>query len=96
MHTTQSTHVGTEVVQDLDLHQGLVVEALLVADHLERAHLVGLVVKHLHHLAEGALAQHAHHFEAVRDVVVHDDLVVAALVVKPCPTRNTRSRATPK
>ena len=41
-----------QVLQDLDLHQRLVVEPLLVADDLDGEQRVFLVVEHLHDLAE--------------------------------------------
>ena len=47
-------------------HLRLVVEALLVADDLERAVGARLVVQHLDHLAKAALAQHAQDLVAVR------------------------------
>jgi uncharacterized protein (UPF0262 family) len=45
------------------------VEALLVADDLERLVGARLVVEHLEHLAKAALAQHALHLKPVRQVV---------------------------
>ena len=49
------------VVQNPGPHLRLVVEALLVADDLERPVAARLVVQHLEHLPKGALAQHAQH-----------------------------------
>ena len=73
--------VVAQVLQQLHLNEGLLVEALLVADDLERAHRLGLVVVRLDHLPEGALAELPYHLVPVADVVVHDHRVVAALVV---------------
>lgn len=59
------------------------VKALLVADDLQSLVGAGLVVQHLQHLTKAALAQHALHLIAIRDVVTHDYLVVATLIIVP-------------
>ena len=56
---------GAQVLQHAQLDLRLRVEALLVADDLERAVLAGLVVEHLEHLAKAAAAEHRQHLVAV-------------------------------
>ena len=78
------------MLQDLELHTSLVLEPLLVADELDRDDLAGLVVHAFQRLAEAALAQELNHFEAVRDVVLQNHAVVAALVVVAAVVRLQR------
>ena len=60
----------------------LVVEALLVADDLQRDEAARLVVEALHYLPEAAVPDEREDLVAVRDVVVEDDAVVAPVVVE--------------
>lgn len=69
-----------QLVQYPHLDEGLVVEALLVADDFDCHVLVGFVVQRPDDLAEAALADDLEDFVPVADVVV-DHLVVAAVVV---------------
>lgn len=59
------------------------VEALLVADDLDRHGLTGAVVTALQDLAERTLAEDAHDLVPVGEVVALDDQVVASIVVVP-------------
>ena len=56
---------------------------LLVADDFDGLHRLRLVVEAPHDLAEGPFAEDLDDLEAVREVVVRRDGVVAALVVVP-------------
>lgn len=76
------THLARDMMKDLQLHLGLLMEAGLVADDLHCAHGLCLVVKALEHLAKRTLAKDAKNLKPVREVVVHVGFVVAALVVK--------------
>lgn len=46
----EAAHLIAQVVQDANLNEGLLVEALLVADDLDGAHLPCLVISALEHL----------------------------------------------
>ena len=61
---------GAQVLEHAQLDLRLVVEALFVADDLERAVLPRLVVEHLEHLAKRAAAEHGQHLVAARAVGV--------------------------
>ena len=50
--------LAPQMLQDFQLHLGLVVEALLVPDDLQSFKVTSLVIQHLEHLAKAALAQH--------------------------------------
>jgi hypothetical protein len=71
----------SQVVEDLDLNERLVVEALLVADDLDGDGLARLVVAALDDLAERAFAEDAHDLVPVAEVVAVDDEIVAPVVV---------------
>mmetsp|Transcript_111190 Transcript_111190/g.358973 ORF Transcript_111190/g.358973 Transcript_111190/m.358973 type:complete len:214 (+) Transcript_111190:2062-2703(+) len=81
------------MLEYLDLHQCLVVEAFLVAHHFQRDVAARLVVQRAHHLTEGALAQGIHDLVAVEDVVSQDDEVVAPLVIVGVVVRRCRGAA---
>ncbi len=70
-----------EVFEDLHLHKGLVVEALLVANDLERHDCVLLMVLHLCHLAKGSPAVQRDDLVAELDVVALHEPVVPSLVI---------------
>ena len=61
-----NTYPFLQVFQDLDLHQGLVMETLLVADDLDRHRLTSAVVTTVEYLSEGALAKSVDNLIAVR------------------------------
>ena len=73
------------------LDERLVVEALLVANDLERLERLGLVVPHLDHLAERALAEHGQDLVPEQHVIVQHNRIVAALVVVPAVARAARA-----
>ena len=56
--------------QDFDLDESLLVEFLTIANNLQCAFLLLLMIVDLNHLPEGALAEGAQHLVAVGDVVV--------------------------
>lgn len=60
-----------QMVQDPDLHEGLVVEPLLVPDDLDGHLAAGAVVQGPDDLPEGPLANHFEDLVAVCYVVVH-------------------------
>mmetsp|Transcript_35903 Transcript_35903/g.99552 ORF Transcript_35903/g.99552 Transcript_35903/m.99552 type:complete len:237 (-) Transcript_35903:439-1149(-) len=81
-------HVGgaldvalTQVLKDLHLNQGLMVEPLLVANHLECDVVAGLVIKGANHLPERAFAEGVHHLIAVEYVIAQHNEVIAALII---------------
>ena len=71
-----------QVAKEAQLDASLVLEALLVADHLDGHHHLRFVVEALQGLPETARAELVDHFEAVSQVVFDDYLVVASLVVE--------------
>lgn len=76
-----STHPFDEVLEHLDLDQGLVMETLLVADDLDRDHVARLVIPALQDLAERSFPENVDDLVAVVKVVVRDEEIVATLVV---------------
>lgn len=75
------SHLVNEHAEDLHFDTRLAVEALLVANHLDGAHHLELVVKAGEDLPEGPLPQDAHNLVTIRDVVVLGGQVVPSLVV---------------
>lgn len=61
-----------QLVQYPNLDEGLMVEALLVADDLDCDVLLGFVVQRPDHLSEAALADNLQDLVPVADVVVHN------------------------
>ena len=57
-------------------------EPLLVANDLDCDDLMQLVVEAFERLTEAARAKLVHNFKAIGQMVLHDDLVVASLVIK--------------
>ena len=77
-----------QVLQNLELHQRLVVKPLLVPYHLHRHRSSHLVVVTAHHLPEATLAELVDDLEPVREMVAlaHDvvsPFVVVAVVIAP-------------
>ena len=75
-------HVGAalgilhqKMLQDLELSARLLLELLVVPDHLKRCELLLLVVEDLEDLSEGALAEHPEHLVPVGDLVMGDVVV---------------------
>lgn len=70
-----------EVLQDPELHAGLVLEPLFVANDFDGDHLLLFVVEALQRLAEAAAADFVEYLVSEGKVVFYDDLVVTAFVV---------------
>ena len=70
-----------EILEQSELNASLVLEPLLVADHLDGHHLLILVVKALQGLPETARAKFIEDLPPVCEVVLHNYLIVASLVV---------------
>ena len=60
-----------ELVEDADFDEGLMVEALFVANDFDSDVLIGLVVKGPNHLSEAALANHFEDLVAITNMVVN-------------------------
>jgi len=71
------------MLQNLHLDDGLVVEALLVTDELDRYAPASLVVDAFDNLPETALSNHLENFVAKADVVADDKIIIAPLIVVP-------------
>lgn len=63
------------------------VEPLLIPDDLDRHKLIGLVVVALEGLPEAALANRLEDLVAVTQVILHDYLIVASVVVEALVVR---------
>lgn len=70
-----------QVHQDLELHARLMLKTLLVSYQLYRYLFLSLMIEALERLSEAALAKELNDLKAVGDLVLQDDLVVAALIV---------------
>lgn len=70
-----------QVLENLDLDESLMVEALLVPDDLDSDHIASLMISAPEHLAERAFAERIDYLEAEHDVIALNDQIVAALVV---------------
>mmetsp|Transcript_35715 Transcript_35715/g.43094 ORF Transcript_35715/g.43094 Transcript_35715/m.43094 type:complete len:224 (+) Transcript_35715:1502-2173(+) len=70
-----------QMLENLDLYEGLVMKAFLISDDLYSTESVRFVVKALHYLPEAALAEGFEDLVAEADVVVKDCGVVSSLVV---------------
>ncbi|ETV99496.1 hypothetical protein H310_08171 [Aphanomyces invadans] len=83
-HVASPVHVGTvQMLEQLDLHDRLLLEFLLVPDDLDRDHLPRRIVVALEHLAKRPAPQVPDDVVSIRNVVMHVDDVVAFVVVKP-------------
>lgn len=76
-----TTNPFPQVVQYLDLNQGLVVEPLLVSDDLDRDGFTSAMVTTVQHLAKRSLSERVYNFVAICEMVVQDYQVVSPLVV---------------
>ena len=72
-----------QVLQNLELHQRLVVKPLLVPNHLHRHRALRLVVVAAHHLPEAPFPGFVDDLEPIRQVVAGAHHVVPAVVVVP-------------
>lgn len=70
-----------EIFEQPELNSSLVLEPLFVSDHLDGHHLLVLVIKALQSLPKAAGAKFVEHFPPVREMVLHDDLVVTSIIV---------------
>ena len=73
--------VVLEVLQHPHLHEGLLVEARLVTNHLDGYQTPLLVIVRLDHLPKGTLARYPQYLIAPREMVMEGEEVVTALVV---------------
>lgn len=73
--------VEVEVLQNLQLHAGLVLELLLVPDDFNGHHLLSLVVQALDGLSETTLAQELEDFVSVAKMVLKNYLIIALVIV---------------
>mmetsp|Transcript_39621 Transcript_39621/g.122506 ORF Transcript_39621/g.122506 Transcript_39621/m.122506 type:complete len:503 (-) Transcript_39621:437-1945(-) len=79
--------LAVQMLEDFHLDEGLLVELLLVLDDFQRDVLPRLVVERLAHLPEAPASERREQLVAERDVVLHDDLVVALRVVEAVVVR---------
>mmetsp|Transcript_107975 Transcript_107975/g.311999 ORF Transcript_107975/g.311999 Transcript_107975/m.311999 type:complete len:266 (-) Transcript_107975:397-1194(-) len=69
------------VLEDLDFHEGLVMEPLLVPNHLQGYIALGLVVEGAHDLTERSFTEGVHDLIPIQNVIMKNDQVVPSLVV---------------
>lgn len=74
-------HPFPEIVQDLDLNKGLMMEPLLVADYLDGDAQTGRMIPAVKHLSEGALAQCPDNLVSVGEMITSYDQVIASFVI---------------
>lgn len=91
-----------QLLEDLDLDQGLMVETLLVADNLDSDRFARLVVSALNDLPERALAKDPNDFVSIREVIVRNNQVITPLIIVSviverhvCPRRILLTLGTP-
>mmetsp|Transcript_31626 Transcript_31626/g.70926 ORF Transcript_31626/g.70926 Transcript_31626/m.70926 type:complete len:365 (+) Transcript_31626:913-2007(+) len=77
----------TQMLEDFYFNKGLVMEPLLVTNHLQCDLLPSLEIVNTHNLSKGPLPERIHHLVAVKNVVVQHHLVVAAVIVVPMIVR---------
>lgn len=70
-----------QLLQKIDLDQGLLMESLLVPDDLHRYQRAGLVIDAPHNLAEAPLAQDVDDLISIREVISNHNVVVPAIIV---------------
>ena len=75
------TYPFPQIVEDLDLHQSLVVEPLFIADDLDGHGLARTVIAAVQHLSKRTLPERVNDLVPIRKVVMRDHQVVATLVV---------------
>lgn len=69
------------MLQDFDLHKGLLVKASLVTDHLHSSHHFVLVVTALEDLSEAAFPQYSQDFIPVCQLIVVHYIVVSSFII---------------
>ena len=72
-----------KVAKKTEFDACLMLEALLVADDLDGDYSLTLVIVAFECLTETTRAQFVHDFEAIREMVLHHDLIVTSLIIKP-------------
>ena len=71
----------TQFLQNIDLHQSLLMEALLVPNDLDRHKNAGFMVDAPNDLTEASLTKQINHLVSIREMVAIDNVVVTTLVV---------------
>jgi hypothetical protein len=72
-----------KVIEDLDLDERLVMEALLIADDLDCYRFTSAVIAAMQDLTKGALAERVDDLVPISQVIAIDDEVVSTVVVVP-------------
>ena len=73
----------TKVVQNLDFHEGLMVEPFLIPDNLHSNGLASAMVPATEHLAKRSFAQGVHDLVAEGKMVAFNNLVITSFIVIP-------------
>ena len=84
---TPATHPFAKLLQNVHLHQCLLMETLLVADDLDGHKRSGLVIHATHNLTKAAFTQHINHLIPIRQMVAKHNVVVPSVVVVPVIVR---------
>lgn len=77
----RSAYPFAQLLQDVNLNQGLLMETLLVADDLDSHESSSLVVDASHDLSKAALAEKVNNLIPICEMVAKDYVVVASVVV---------------
>jgi hypothetical protein len=81
------TYLVTQILQNFDLDERLLVKSSLVAYHLNSSKDLVLMVTAFHHLAEAAFSQDSQRLIPVRQLIVVHHIVVSSLVIIACNFR---------
>lgn len=71
-----------KISQQMQLNTCLVLEALLIADDFNGHYSLQLVIIALQGLTKATRAEFVEDFETVSQVILHDHLVIASLIIK--------------
>lgn len=75
------THPFTQIVQNLDLNQGLMMKAFFVANNFDRHGVTCTVISALENLAKGAFSKGVNHLVSVREVIMIDNQVISTIII---------------
>ena len=79
--TNVSTYPFFQLVQDVDLDERLLMESFLVPYDFDGAQAPKLVINASHYLSKAALSEYVDDLIPIRQVIAHDNVVVASLII---------------
>ena len=75
------TYPFPQIIQDLDLHQSLMMESLLIPDDLDRDRTSRTMISTLQNLTKRPFPQQSDDLVSIREMIVLDNEVISSLVV---------------